>query len=111
MAVQHVSPRLANSSAVHGLEGGRERARRRASRRRLQSTLVSGVMFLVVAGVLGGAGYYLWQFYADEQERNTTDGPARVEQRDPNEVIDELEDNPRWNGPGNPTFGVGDEQP
>ena len=111
MAVQHVSPRLANSNAVHGLEGGRQRARRRASRRRLKSTLVSAVMFLVVAGVLGGAGYYLWQFYADEQERNTTDRPALIERRDTNEVIGDLEDNPRWNGPGAPAFGVGDDQP
>ena len=111
MAVPHFSPRLANPSAVHGLEGGRERARRRSSRRRVKNAMVSGLMFLVVGGVVGGAGYYLWQFYTDEQDRTLNQDPAVVDQRDTNQMIDDLEDNPRWNGPGAPAFGVGDDQP
>ena len=111
MAVKQADSRPINQVSVHGLEHGRHRAHRRSARRRRANSVVSGVMFLVVAGVLGGAGYYLWQFYEDEQARNTTDGPAFVDQRSTGEVIDDLEDNPRWNGPGNPAFGVGDDQP
>ena len=73
--------------------------------------MVSGLMFLVVGGVVSGAGYYLWQFYTDEQDRTLNEEPAVVDQRDTNVIIDDLEDNPRWNGPGTPAFGVGDDQP
>ena len=76
----------------------------------MQNTITSGVMFVLVAGVVGGAGYYLWQFYEEEQERNAPSGPVVVE-RSTDEVIDILEEQPRWNGPGNPTFGVGNDQP
>jgi hypothetical protein len=96
--------------SVHGLEHGRKHAHRRAARRRVTNTIVSGAMFIVAAGVVGGAGYYLWQFYVDEQGRNADQGPV-VDQRTTGEIIQDLEDNPRWNGPGNPTFGVGDDQP
>lgn len=97
-------------AAVHGLEQGRKAARRRAGRRRFKNTLVSGLMFLVAGGVVGGAGYYLWQFYGDEQERTNTDGNVVV-QRSTDELIEDFEDNPRFNGPGAPAFGIGDDQP
>ena len=104
------SPLFAPS--VHGLEQGRKHAQRRAARRRFKNTIVSGAMFVLVAGVVGGAGYYLWQFYVDEQDRATTNGPV-VDQRSTDEIIHDLEDNPRFNGPGAPAFGVGgnEQQP
>ena len=110
MAVKHVAPRPGHSNAVHGLEHGRAHARRRSSRRRMKNTITSSVMFVIAAGVVGGAGYYLWEFYVDEQERNAPTGPVVVE-RSTDEVIEILEEQPRWNGPGNPNFGVGDGQP
>ena len=76
MAVKHVAPRPGHSNAVHGLEHGRTHARRRSARRRMQNTITSGVMFVIVASVVGGAGYYLWEFYVDEQERNAPSGPV-----------------------------------
>ena len=66
-------------------------------------------MFVIAGGIVGGAAYYLWQFYTEEQDRPTTDHV--VIERDTSEIIDDLEDNPRWNGPGAPAFGVGDDQP
>jgi len=110
MPVKQVTPGLVNSAAVHGLQGGRELARRQAGRRRIKNAIVSGVMFLIAAGIVGTAGYYLWQFYGDEQERNAPTGPIVADQTT-EEWIEELEEQPRWNGPGAPDFGVGDEQP
>jgi hypothetical protein len=110
MATKHVAPRPGHSIAVHGLEHGRTHARRHAARRRTKNTIVSGVMFVIAAGVVGGAGYYLWQFYDDEQERNLSERPA-VEQRTTDELIDQFDDAPRFNGPGAPAFGIGDDQP
>lgn len=102
------SPYLAPS--VHGLEHGRQQARRRAGRRRVKNMIVSGVMFVIAAGVVGGAGYMLWQFYGEEQERNQVviDG---FEQRSVDELIRDFEEKPYFNGPGAPAFGIGDDQP
>lgn len=110
MATRHAASAIGNPVSVHGLEHGRKAARRRSGRRRLKNMIVSGVMFMVAGGVIGGAGYYLWQFYAEEQREALEDHTVVVE-RDPAELIHDLEDNPRWNGPGAPAFGVGDEQP
>lgn len=71
---------------------------------------MSGVMFAIAGGVVGTAGYLIWQFYSDEQDRITTDGRV-VDQRSTEELIDDFEDNPRFNGPGAPAFGVGDDAP
>ena len=73
--------------------------------------IVSGAMFVLAAGVVGGAGYYLWQFYVDEQDRNLNQNGPAVDERSTDEIIHELERDPRWNGPGAPAFGVGDDQP
>lgn len=72
--------------------------------------IVSTAMFIVVAGVVGGAGYFLWQFYSDEQERNLTERPV-VEQRTADDLIVQLDQQGPWNGPGAPAFGIGDQQP
>ena len=110
MAAKRAPAPAGNLVSVHGLEHGREHARRHAGRRRRKNAVVSGLTFLVVGGVVGGAGYYLWQFYVDEQERDTTDTVVPV-QRSAEEWIEELEDTPRWNGPGAPAFGVGQDEP
>lgn len=110
MATKHAVPNPGNPPAVHGLEQGRHRARRRSSRRRTKNAIVSGAMFVVAAGVVGGAGYFLWQFYNDEQERTRIEQPA-VNQPTAEELLIEMQDQGRWNGPGAPAFGIGDQQP
>lgn len=94
--------------AVDGLAQGRDVARRRAGRRQLRNRAVSTVLFAVVLGALGVAAYAGWQFYGDEQDRNSNNGGGG-EHRTPEEVIDHLEEQPRWNGPGTPGLGVGEE--
>jgi hypothetical protein len=67
-------------------------------------------MFVTVGGVVGAAGYFGYQFFVEEQNNNsvvTEPTPGRSA----DEIIDHLEEQPRWNGPGNPTFGVGGDQP
>lgn len=97
--------------SVPGLEHGRAHARRQARRRRAANRVASILVFAVIAGGLGTAGYYLWQFYADEQREATDDTPAPDTDPSTVELIEQLEDTPRWNGPGAPAFGVGDDQP
>lgn len=94
--------------SVIGLDAGRKRAQRRSSRRRFKNAVVSGATFLVVAGILGAASWFTYQFFVEEQESNPTvllNAPS-----DPEQVIDELVEQPRWNGPGAPAFGVGDDE-
>lgn len=102
------SPLIAPS--VAGLEHGRKAARRQAARRRRKNRIVSGVMFVTVAGAAGAAGWFGYQFYLDQRDEQSYDtGPER--QRSTEEVIEILEEQPRWNGPGNPNFGVQGERP
>lgn len=109
MAGHHTTSRLVAPS-VHGLEHGRERARRNAARRRVKNTIVSGVMYTIVLGAVGTGGYFLWQFYDSQNDTGPATGPA-VEHRSTIQLIDDLEEQPRWNGPGAPAFGIADDQP
>ena len=59
------------------------------------------------AGVIGGAGYYGYHFYKDDQRKQADVQPAAP--LTPQEAIDKLENLAPWNGPGNPTFGVGEK--
>jgi len=96
--------------SVQGLEHGRKQARRRAGRRRVKNAIVSGFIFMIAAGVVGTAGYFLWQFYGEEQDRNQVVQDGVTDPRTADELIDDFEDNPYFQGPGAPAFGVGDEQ-
>jgi hypothetical protein len=91
-----------------GFTDGRTRARRRAGRRRLKNRAISTAVFVILIGGVSVAAYAGWRFYGEEQERKTgVDVPAV--NADPNQLIDQLEGQPRWNGPGTPTFGVGND--
>lgn len=107
MAGHHTRSRLVAPS-VHGLEHGREQARRRSARRRAKNTIVSGVMYTIVLSAVGSAGYFLWQYYDIQSD---TPGNSPAEYRSTSDLIDELEKQPRWNGPGAPGLGVDDDQP
>ena len=99
------APALAAPS-VHGLALGRKQARRRASRRRVGNQIVTTLLIAFVLALVGLAGYAALQAYGADQEQPTvtTESPQTVD-----EIIDHLDSQPRWNGPGSPAFGVGDE--
>lgn len=91
------------SLPVVGLDLGREVARRHSRARRRRDLAFGFVMFLLVAVVVGGAGYLTWEYFQTEQD---TDGVVPGG-RSSREVIAELEEQPIWNGPGTPDLGVG----
>lgn len=100
-------------SAVVGLEGGREVARRRQRRRHLKDKTISAAGAIVAIAVVAAAAYVGYTFYVEEQasERREIEQRQAVLNRsgeDIHDAIDELEQSPAWNGPGNPTFGVGE---
>lgn len=74
----------------------------------MKNTIVSGMMYTIVLGAVGTAGYFLWKYY-DTQNDAPGNGPA--EHRSTSQIIDDLEEQPRWNGPGAPAFGINDDQP
>ena len=102
-------------SAVFGLEGGRAVARRRQRRRHLKDKSISAAGAIIVVAVVAAAAYVGYTFYEEQQAGDRLE----IEQRqaeldrqrsgdDLHDAIDELEVSPAWNGPGNPTFGVGE---
>jgi hypothetical protein len=74
----------------------------------MKNRAISAMIFAMLVGGVSVAAYTGWRFYDQDQDRITTvDLPAV--NADPNLLIDQLEGQPRWNGPGTPTFGVGDD--
>jgi len=111
---QEVVHPLAAPSVI-GLEAGREAARRNQRRRRFRDSLTSGLGALVAAAVVAVAAYVGYTIYGEHQATERFESDQRraelQEQRSGDNVldaIDEIEEQPRWNGPGNPNFGVGD---
>jgi hypothetical protein len=97
-------------NAVVGLDAGRSRARQRAARHRAKDRIVTTVMFVLAGAIVATAAYYGYQFYMEEQQQPVFDtGPQPGRQAD--EIVEDLMEQPRWNGPGSPAFGVGEEQP
>lgn len=98
-------PSRANPAAVYGLEHGRKHAARQTKRKNRSNTIKTGVLAVMALGSVGLAAYAGWDFYQSEMQSDS-DG-VTFEQLDPKEAIEVLENSPRWNGPGNPAFGVG----
>ena len=101
-------PSRANPAAVVGLEHGRRHAAKQARRKNRSNTIAVGVMAVLAIGSVGLAAYAGWTLLLSEVVADTDNGPA-LRDVDPNEAIDILEEQPRWNGPGTPAFGIGDE--
>lgn len=111
---QQQPPNPLGAPSVIGLEGGRELARREQRRRRLRDSITSGLGALVGVSVLAAAAYVGYSIYDEQQTNDRVEADQRraeleVERSGDGviEAIDELEEQPRWNGPGNPSFGVG----
>lgn len=100
--------------AVLGLEGGRELARLQQRRRRVADRVKSGIIGLIAIAVIAVGGWVGYTLYEEQQRADAEEREQREAELDPNgddlrEAIDELEESPKWNGPGNANFGVGDE--
>lgn len=110
------SPNRLGPPSVFGLEGSRKLADQRNRRKRIKARFTSAVVLTIMAGVVLAVGYVGYEVYAqqraDEQlERDRRVAAIEAERagRSTDELIDQLEDTPRWNGPGAPAFGVGDD--
>lgn len=101
--------------SVVGLEAGREAARREQRRRRFRDSVTSGLGAVVGIAVLAAAAYVGYSIYDEQRANERLEAEERRAQTDQQgsgddlrDAIDELEQQPKWNGPGNPNFGVGD---
>lgn len=103
---QH-APNRHQSPTVIGLDAGREHAQSRFRSRQRVNRLKILVVCLVGLGVLSAAGYVGWEVYEDERAKQDQLQRENRSSLSPRQAIDVLEDQPRWNGPGNPNFGVG----
>lgn len=99
-------PTRANSPSVIGLEHGRLHAAKQSKRRSRSNAIKTGTLAVLAAGSLGLAGYAFYGYYESEQQREADERPAPSDM-DEREAIEILENQPRWNGPGNATFGIG----
>lgn len=106
------------SPAVVGLDAGRDHARVLQRRRRRRDRVRNVLYVLLGLAVLGGVGYGAFIAYGDfeddeEQERQEIRAELdanRVSTGDNvRDALDELEQQPQFNGPGVPALGVGDE--
>lgn len=91
---------------VQGLELSRQHARRHGRRRRRSNLLTNALVAIVAFSVVGVAGYFAWTEFSRDTGPETPSTDGRLT---PTEAIEVLEEQPLWNGPGNATFGVGDE--
>lgn len=96
------------SPTVIGLDEGRRRAQRQHRRRRSANRIKHTLMYLVAFGAVGGLAYVGWSVYAEQADDTPGNGPTRLT---PDQAIERLENQPKWNGPGNPNFGVGTKEP
>lgn len=116
MAAPTPTPHPLTSRAVVGLEGSRKVADRRHRNKRAQQRITSSMVIAILMGVLVAAGYVGYAVYADqsddeqvERDRRVAEIQAQRNGQTADDIIVELENTPRWNGPGAPAFGVGDD--
>ena len=105
------------SPAVVGLDAGRSHARTQLRRKRRRDRIRNLLLAVIGVAILGGvayAGYIAYGDFQDDEEqereeiRAELDGDRRTG-TDLRNAIDELEEQPQFNGPGVPGLGVGDE--
>ena len=112
---QHTSLR---QPAVHGLEAGRAHARKAQRRRHRANRAATTLLSIMAIAAVGGVGWFAYSAYVEhdtneqqETDRRVAEIERQREGRTTDDIIDQLEAQPAWNGPGNPTFGVDAEQP
>jgi mannitol-1-phosphate/altronate dehydrogenase len=72
------------------------------------------VLTILLLAAVGGAGWFAYTAYVEHDSNEQVETDRRVAElqqersgRTTGDIINELEQTPAWNGPGNPTFGVG----
>ena len=102
--------------SVHGLDAGRAHARKVQRRRHRANRAATSLLTIMAIVAVGGAGWFAYSAYIDHdstQQLETDRRVAELEQerqgRTTGDIIGQLEETPAWNGPGNPTFGVGSD--
>lgn len=116
--LQHVAPHepaRRQTATVDGLDHGRTHARGLHRRKRRRERVRSGFIAVLLIALVGGGAYAAYLFYGDfesdeeleRQEIRAGFDPGTGD--DLRDAIDELETTPKFNGPGVPGLGVGDE--
>lgn len=113
LATKQRTPDGPATPAVVGLDAGRQRAQRRHRRRRAISKIWTVIGVTLVVGIVAGAGYIGYEVWLTEEGWNTDGNERRYTDDELLDLTHDLSNQPAWNGPGNPTFGVGEkvEQP
>ena len=102
------------AAAVHGLDDGRKRAQRRQRRSRRRDRILTAVMAILAVAAVGSASWLGYTAYVEHNTNEQVKTDRRVAEierqradQTTDDIIEKLEQTPAWNGPGNPTFGVG----
>lgn len=101
--------------AVVGIDAGRKQAEKLHRRRRRKDRVVSSLVAVAALGFVAvgaWAGYTIYEEQREQEVRDREERQAELRNSgsgdDLRDAIDELETTPKWNGPGNETFGIGD---
>ena len=101
------------SQAVYGLDLGRAQARRSNRMRQLRSRVLMLTMTLVLLAGLAGAAWVGYQTYLDHSRKAEQEHQQGVEEwerkhaeQSIDDVIDDIEEDPVFNGPGAPKLGL-----
>ncbi len=70
-------------------------------------------MVAVLATMVGGVAWFVYTAYIEHDTTEQLETDRRIAElkreqagESTDDIIDQLEQTPAWNGPGNPTFGV-----
>jgi hypothetical protein len=101
-------------TAVYGLDAGRNRARRAQRSRRRWNQLVTLAMGIAVATAVVAGAWFGYQAYLEhtrnaeiEHQLGVEEQARRSARQSTEDVIDQLEETPAFNGPGAPALGLG----
>ena len=102
--------------AVYGLDAGRRQARKAQRGRRLWNQTVTFLTAIVVAAGLVAGIWFGYQAYLDhtknaeiEHQLGVEEQARKVANESMDDVIDNLEQTPAFNGPGAPALGLGSD--
>lgn len=111
-------PGRAPSPRVIGLEDVGKHAKGQRRRKRLRNRVRSGFLGALGLTLIGAGAWIGYAFYSDYQDREEAERERRVsvlerERADETmiDVIEELQTEPRFNGPGVPALGIGTDEP
>ncbi len=114
------SPPAHVTQAVYGLDAGRAQARRSNRARQFRSRLLTLTMTAILLAGVAGAAWVGYQAYVDhsrkaeqEHQQGVQEWERKHAEQSMDDVIDDIEEDPVFNGPGAPRLGLapGSTQP